>query len=184
MDDDRQAAGHQRPVCSLLCGPSHWRVWGGGSDASSDTRKTIPQASPAQLAAAGLEELPFAPTWPAGSTRRADVLESHQITNPLFPISELHSAVLAGGGRRPSGPRSRSCPRPRSSSGNGQPVETLVSQYVAYGDGRIHEVALDWYAQADDGSVWYFGEDVFNYEDGVDRRHEAPGSPAGRVRRR
>ncbi len=27
-------------------------------------------------------------------------------------------------------------------------------------------MALDWYAQADDGSVWYFGEDVFNYEDG------------------
>ena len=25
---------------------------------------------------------------------------------------------------------------------------------------------MDWYAQADDGSVWYFGEDVFNYEDG------------------
>ena len=37
---------------------------------------------------------------------------------------------------------------------------------VAYLDGRIHEVALDWYAQADDGSAWYFGEDVFNYEDG------------------
>ena len=46
-------------------------------------------------------------------------------------------------------------------------METLVSQYVAYLDGRIEEVALDYYAQADDGSVWYFGEDVFNYADGV-----------------
>jgi hypothetical protein len=27
-------------------------------------------------------------------------------------------------------------------------------------------VALDFYAQADDGSVWYLGEDVFNYHDG------------------
>ncbi|MDT5245463.1 MAG: hypothetical protein QOD36_2839, partial [Mycobacterium sp.] len=45
-------------------------------------------------------------------------------------------------------------------------VDTAVIQYVAYLDGRIHEVAIDWYAQADDGSVWYFGEDVFNYEDG------------------
>ena len=43
----------------------------------------------------------------------------------------------------------------------GQRVETLVSQYTAYLDGRIHEVAYDFYAQADDGSVWYFGEDVF-----------------------
>ena len=49
----------------------------------------------------------------------------------------------------------------------GRPVETLVSQFVAYLDGRIDEVAVDRYAQADDGSVWYFGEDVFNYKDGV-----------------
>jgi hypothetical protein len=34
-------------------------------------------------------------------------------------------------------------------------------------DGRNEEVALDFYAQADDGSVWYFGEDVYNYRDGV-----------------
>jgi hypothetical protein len=46
-------------------------------------------------------------------------------------------------------------------------VETLVSQYVAFLDGRIHEVAYDFYAQADDGSVWYFGEDVFNFSNGV-----------------
>jgi len=46
-------------------------------------------------------------------------------------------------------------------------VETLVSQFVSYVDGRIHEVALDSYAQADDGAVWFFGEDVFRYEDGV-----------------
>ena len=46
-------------------------------------------------------------------------------------------------------------------------MATRIHQYVAYSGGRILEVALDWYAQADDGSVWYFGEDVFNYEDGV-----------------
>ena len=49
----------------------------------------------------------------------------------------------------------------------GRQETTWIDQYVAYGGGRILEVALDWYAQADDGSVWYFGEDVFNYEDGV-----------------
>jgi hypothetical protein len=42
----------------------------------------------------------------------------------------------------------------------GQRLETLVSQYVAFLDGRLQEVAYDLYAQADDGSVWYFGEDV------------------------
>ena len=49
----------------------------------------------------------------------------------------------------------------------GQCVKTLVSQYVAFLDGRIQEVALDFYAQADDGSVWYFGEDVYNYVNGA-----------------
>ena len=42
-----------------------------------------------------------------------------------------------------------------------------MSQYVAFLDGRIHEVAYDLYAQDDDGAVWYFGEDVFNFGDGV-----------------
>jgi len=49
----------------------------------------------------------------------------------------------------------------------GQQVQVLVSQYVAFLDGRIEEVALDRYAQADDGSVWYFGEDVFEYRNGA-----------------
>jgi hypothetical protein len=38
---------------------------------------------------------------------------------------------------------------------------------MAYLDGRIQEVAYDLYAQADDGSVWYFGEDVADFEDGA-----------------
>lgn len=32
--------------------------------------------------------------------------------------------------------------------------------YTAYRDGRIEEVAIDRYAQADDGAVWYLGEEV------------------------
>ena len=50
---------------------------------------------------------------------------------------------------------------------DGEPIEVVVSQYTAYLDGRIEEVALDRYAQADDGSVWYLGEDVFDYRDGA-----------------
>ena len=58
-------------------------------------------------------------------------------------------------------------PQTRAITWQGQPVETQVSQYVAFLGGRLHEVAYDHYAQADDGSVWYFGEDVFNFEDGA-----------------
>jgi hypothetical protein len=46
-------------------------------------------------------------------------------------------------------------------------VKVLMSQYMAYLNGRITEIALDRYAQADDGSVWYLGEDVFDYDKGV-----------------
>jgi hypothetical protein len=90
------------------------------------------------------------------------------ITNPLFPMSEGGSNLLLG---TVDGKAFRTevtlLPDTRIIEWGGRPVETLVSQYVAYLDGRLHEVAYDFYAQADDGSVWYFGEDVFNFKDGV-----------------
>jgi hypothetical protein len=90
------------------------------------------------------------------------------VDNPLFPISELHSAVLLGNDEgNPLRIETVLLPEPKVIDVDGQKVETLVSQFVSYLDGRIHEVALDWYAQDDAGNVWYFGEDVFNYEDGV-----------------
>ena len=58
-------------------------------------------------------------------------------------------------------------PETRIIEWQGKRIETLVSQYMAYLDGRIQEVAYDLYAQADDGSVWYFGEDVADFEDGA-----------------
>ena len=90
------------------------------------------------------------------------------ITNPINPISQLHRVLLFGTvDGLPFRTETTLLPDTRTFEWNGQQVETLVSQYVAFLDNRIHEVALDYYAQADDGSVWYFGEDVFNYEDGV-----------------
>ena len=138
----------------------------GGSDAGATE---IPQASAARLTAAGLDGLPLAPT-----TRRVDVAvpsfsNPTEVTNPLFPISDLRSAVLAGQvDGKPFKVETTLLPHTRIVQWpDGRRLETLVSQYVAYSDGRIKEVALDFYAQADDGSVWYLGEDVFNYEDGA-----------------
>ncbi len=42
-------------------------------------------------------------------------------------------------------------------------VQTRVIQDIAYIDNVLVEVALDWYAQDTAGNVWYFGEDVTNY---------------------
>jgi hypothetical protein len=90
-----------------------------------------------------------------------------KVTNPLFPISELHSAVLLGHvDGKPFRTETTLLPGTQKIRWLGRTVEVLVSQYVAYLDGRLQEVALDRYAQADDGSVWYFGEDVYDYEAG------------------
>jgi hypothetical protein len=109
----------------------------------------------------------------APQTRRVDLARPSfsnptSITNPLFPISRLHSAVLLGHvDGKPFRTETTLLPGSKTVAWNGQEVETLISQYVAYLDRRIEEVALDRYAQADDGSVWYFGEDVFDYRNGA-----------------
>ncbi|MBC2901558.1 hypothetical protein [Streptomyces cupreus] len=116
----------------------------------------------------GKECLPLAPR-----SDRVDLEEpvfSHptRITNPLHPTSEVDQVVMGG---QADGEVFRTevsvLPGSKTIKWDGTSVSALTSQYVAYADGRIQEVALDWYAQADDGSVWYLGEDVFNYEDGV-----------------
>ncbi len=129
----------------------------------------VPQPSGAQLAAGGLGRLPLAPV-----ERRVDLVappfsNSTAVTNPLFPIANLKSAVLTGHvDGRPLKIETTLLPDTRVIEWSpGYCVRTLVSQFVAYKAGRIQEVALDFYAQADDGSVWYFGEDVFNYRRGV-----------------
>ncbi len=90
------------------------------------------------------------------------------ITNPLFPVSQQESVLMLG---RVDGEPFRAevtlLPETRIVEWEGQQVEVLVSQYAAFLDGRIEEIAYDLYAQADDGSVWYFGEDVFDFRDGV-----------------
>ena len=90
------------------------------------------------------------------------------VTNPLFPVSSQFRVLQLGQvDGLPFRAEVTLLSNTRTIDLDGTPVETLVSQYVAFLDGRIHETALDHYAQADDGATWYFGEDVFNYEDGL-----------------
>ena len=129
----------------------------------------VSQPTLAQMKASGLSELRVAP-----EGKRLDLIappfsDPTSVTNPLFPIARLSSVVLNG---RVDGKSFRTettlLPETRIIEWSpGQCVKTVVSQYVAYLDGRIQEVALDFYAQADDGSVWYFGEDVYNYVNGL-----------------
>ena len=91
-----------------------------------------------------------------------------EITNPWFPVSSQESVLMLGEvDGKPFRTEVTLLPGTRIIEWGGQQVETLVSQYTAYLGGRIHEVAYDFYAQDDEGSVWYFGEDVFNFADGA-----------------
>jgi len=91
-----------------------------------------------------------------------------KVTNPLFPVSKQDSVLMVGHvDAKPFRTEVTLVPETRIIEWQGQRIETLVSQYTAYLDGRIQEVAYDLYAQADDGSVWYFGEDVADFEDGA-----------------
>ena len=109
----------------------------------------------------------------ADDSRRVDLFlpkfsRSTEVTNPWFPVSKqmaiLHTGVVDGKQFRTE---VTLLPYTRIVEWNGIKTETLVSQYAAFLDGRIQEVAVDLYAQADDGSVWYFGEDVSDFRDGV-----------------
>jgi hypothetical protein len=91
-----------------------------------------------------------------------------KITNPLFPTSTLAQVIQLGEeAGEPARFEITTLPDTKNIEWNGQNIETLVRHYVAFAGRRVVEIAFDFFAQADDGSVWYFGEDVFNYEDGV-----------------
>src|SRR5829696_807784 len=113
-------------------------------------------------------DIPVAP-----ESKRVDITmptfsDPTNITNPLFPVSKQESVLMVGYvDGKPFRTEVTLLPETRIIEWQGQRVETLVSQYTAYLDGRIQEVAYDLYAQADDGSVWYFGEDVADLEGGA-----------------
>lgn len=89
------------------------------------------------------------------------------VTNRLFPVSQQASVLFVGHVEgKPFRTEVTLLPYTRVIDWGGQQIETLVSQYTAYLDGRLQEVAYDLYAQADDGSVWYFGEDVADLANG------------------
>ena len=143
----------------------------GGSDSSASADgaapATIPQPTQAELKAAGLANLPLAPESERLDIEAPTFSNPTEVTNPLFPVSDLDSVVFSGTVEgKPFHTETTLLPETKLIEwAPGQQVEALVSQYSAFIDGRLEEVATDYYAQADDGSVWYLGEDVFDYDE-------------------
>ena len=127
----------------------------------------IPQPTKAQLDAAGLGDVPLAPDSARRDLVAAPFSDPTSVTNPLFPISELDSAILNGHvDGKVFHTETTLLPFTQIIEWTpGQCVRVLESQYMAFLDGRLQETAIDLYAQADDGSVWYLGESVFDYDD-------------------
>jgi hypothetical protein len=91
-----------------------------------------------------------------------------EITNPLFPLAPQSSELLVGTvDAKAFRTEVTVLPWTQVIEWDGQQIEAVVSQYNAFLDGRIEEIAYDLYAQADDGSVWYLGESVFNFSNGA-----------------
>ena len=152
--------------------PSRWRVFilsaaltlafGGGSLAQ--------EATPAEECIPIEDEDGCLATAPADA--RVDLEEPvfsnpAAITNPLLPISDQVRLIQFGVDEGETIQiESSLMPETKRIVWNGQEIDAVVSQVVAYADGRILEVTYDFFAQDDEGNVWYLGEDVLNYEDG------------------
>jgi hypothetical protein len=63
-------------------------------------------------------------------------------------------------------------PETRTFMVDGNPVECACMEEWAIEEGEVVEISKNYFAQADDGTVYYFGEVVDNYEDGVIVDHD------------
>jgi hypothetical protein len=131
------------------------------SSPSSSEPATIPQP-------AVHEDVPLAPESERVDLAMPTFSDPTNITNPLFPVSKQASVLLLGRvDDQPFRTEVTLLSETRIIEWEGRQVEVAVSQYNAFLGGSITEVAYDLYAQADDGSVWYFGEDVYDFRDGA-----------------
>ena len=125
-------------------------------------------SSPAPTVAPTAAVPAAAPTSAAQATTEAPrFTHPTEITNPFYPISLIgHTIELGQEEGKPSRIEVTLLPDTKMIVWGGQQTESRVVQFVAYTDSKLVEVAYDYFAQADDGGVYYMGEDVSNYEDG------------------
>jgi hypothetical protein len=93
-------------------------------------------------------------------------------TNPYMPFVPGAVKVLTGrDGRTRLTVVDLYLTQTRQFTFGGETVTCRGLQETEFEDGEVAEISVNWFAQADDGSVWYFGETVDDYEDGVVTGH-------------
>jgi len=90
------------------------------------------------------------------------------INNPFLPMGTLKQDILEGkeGDAKIRIERTAKPDLHKTFKIGKQTVEALVVEDRELEDGEVAEVALDYFAQADDGTVLYLGEDVDEYKNG------------------
>lgn len=95
------------------------------------------------------------------------------ITNGYLPLAHLHQDILEGKEDGKSVRVERAMkPGTRAFLIDGQKVEARIMEDREFIGGKLKEVTLDYFAQAEDGSVCYLGEKVDMYRDGKVIGHE------------
>lgn len=104
----------------------------------------------------------------ARKARIAALKFSHprEITNPYLPLSSLKQDILEGkeGGKTLRVERTLKPELHKTFKVGKQTVDSLVMEDREFEEGKLAEVTLDYFAQADDGTVCYLGEDVNEYQ--------------------
>ncbi len=96
------------------------------------------------------------------------------ITNPLLPLAYLKQDILEGteAGAKIRVERTLLPKKHKTFQIAGQKIDSLVMEDREFKDGKLAEVTLDYFAQDDEGNVYYLGEDVDEYENGKVVNHE------------
>lgn len=91
-----------------------------------------------------------------------------EITNPYLPLATLKEDVLEGkeGSKTVRIERKARPDKHRTFKIGKQTVEALAVEDREVENGELVEVAIDYFAQADDGTVCYLGEEVDEYKNG------------------
>lgn len=98
------------------------------------------------------------------------------IYNPYLPLAYLKQDILDGSedGKKTHVVRTLLPNKHKTFTINGQSVEALVMEDRAFENGELAEVATDYFAQDDAGTVYYLGEDVDEFDKGKLTTHNGP----------
>jgi len=96
------------------------------------------------------------------------------IYNPYLPLAYMKQDILEGseGGKNTRVERTVLPNKHKTFTINGQSVEAFVIEDRAFANGKLEEVATDYFAQDDFGTVYYLGEDVDEYDGGKVVNHD------------